>query len=153
MLHRLRSVLVRPDREPLAGVVEVDETFIGGLEPGRGAGQEGPDGDRGGDQHVPWAGPDRMAPVPDGSAASLHGFIVENVAPGARVVTDAWNGYQGLEALGYVRERRSQRAARAAGEDPNELLPGGAPGRLVAQALAAGYSAGLGRARASAGLP
>ena len=34
MLHRLRSVLVRPDREPLAGVVEVDETYIGGHEPG-----------------------------------------------------------------------------------------------------------------------
>jgi ISXO2-like transposase domain len=39
------------------------------------------------------------------------------------VVTDAWNGYQGLEGLGYVHDRRSQRAARAAGEDPNELLP------------------------------
>ena len=34
MLHRLRSVLVRPGRERLSGVVEVDETFIGGLEPG-----------------------------------------------------------------------------------------------------------------------
>ena len=34
MLHRLRQVLVRPDRERLAGVVEVDETFVGGQEPG-----------------------------------------------------------------------------------------------------------------------
>ncbi|EQD39703.1 hypothetical protein B1A_16757, partial [mine drainage metagenome] len=30
MLHRLRSVLVRPGRERLTGTVEVDETFIGG---------------------------------------------------------------------------------------------------------------------------
>ena len=38
MLHRLRSVLVRPGRDRLAGVVEVDETYIGGEEPGlRGA--------------------------------------------------------------------------------------------------------------------
>jgi hypothetical protein len=39
------------------------------------------------------------------------------------VITDAWQGYSGLEGLGYTRERRSQRAARARGEDPGELLP------------------------------
>ena len=33
MLHRLRSVLVRPGRERLTGTVEVDETYIGGAEP------------------------------------------------------------------------------------------------------------------------
>ncbi|HEY5274407.1 MAG TPA: hypothetical protein VIJ34_14420 [Acidimicrobiales bacterium] len=33
MLHRLRSVLVRPGRGGLAGVVEVDETYIGGEDP------------------------------------------------------------------------------------------------------------------------
>ena len=42
MLHRLRSVLVRPGRERLQGDVEVDETFIGGEEPGlRGGRQTG----------------------------------------------------------------------------------------------------------------
>ena len=30
MLHRLRSVLVRPGRECLHGTVEVDETYLGG---------------------------------------------------------------------------------------------------------------------------
>jgi hypothetical protein len=30
MLHRVRSVLVRPGRERLQGSVEVDETYIGG---------------------------------------------------------------------------------------------------------------------------
>ena len=32
-------------------------------------------------------------------------------------------GYHGLAGHGYVHERRSQRAARARGEDPGELLP------------------------------
>jgi hypothetical protein len=39
------------------------------------------------------------------------------------VITDAWQGYRGLEAKGYAHRRRSQRAARAAGEDPGKLLP------------------------------
>ena len=39
MLHRLRSVLVRPGRERLSGVVEVDETFIGGEEAGLAGGR------------------------------------------------------------------------------------------------------------------
>src|SRR6266511_2010624 len=34
MLHRLRTVLVRPGRDRLTGTVEVDETYIGGEEPG-----------------------------------------------------------------------------------------------------------------------
>ena len=34
MLHRLRSVLVRPGRDRLSGTVEVDETFMGGEEAG-----------------------------------------------------------------------------------------------------------------------
>jgi ISXO2-like transposase domain len=42
MLHRLRSVLVQPGRERLRGEVEVDETYIGGDEPGlRGGRQKG----------------------------------------------------------------------------------------------------------------
>jgi hypothetical protein len=39
MLHRLRSVLVRPGRELLQGRVEADETFIGGEEPGLAGGR------------------------------------------------------------------------------------------------------------------
>jgi hypothetical protein len=34
ILHRLRAVLVRPGRDRLSGVVEVDETVMGGVEPG-----------------------------------------------------------------------------------------------------------------------
>jgi len=65
----------------------------------------------------------RMLPLTNGAAASLHPFVSEHVEPGAKVITDAWQGYHGLEKLGYVHERRSQRAVRAAGEDPGELLP------------------------------
>ena len=81
ILHRLRSVLVRPGRERLAGTVEVDETYIGGEEPGlRGGRARGkkvltgvavevraPNG----------LGRCRMSPLADASAASLHAFVTD----------------------------------------------------------------------------
>ena len=128
MLHRLRSVLVRPGRERLTGTVEVDETYIGGVEPGLAGGRAkgkkalvgiavevtGPRG----------YGRCRMAILADGSAASLHPFVTAHVEPGATVITDGWPGYRGLDKLGYTHEPRSQRAAPARGEDVGKLLPG-----------------------------
>lgn len=128
MLHRLRSVLVRPGRERLTGTVEVDETYIGGEEPGLAGGRA-----KGKKALVGVAvevieprgyGRCRMTILRDGSAASLHPFVTENVEPGATVITDGWQGYAGTDKLGYHREARSQRAARARGEDAGALLPG-----------------------------
>ncbi|HET6920836.1 MAG TPA: IS1595 family transposase [Jiangellaceae bacterium] len=128
MLHRLRSVLIRPGRERLSGTVEVDETFIGGEEPGLRGGRA-----RGKKSLVGVAvelkepkgyGRCRMAPLADASAASLRAFLADHVEPGAIVITDGWMGYHGIGELGYVHERRSQRAARVRGDDPGELLPG-----------------------------
>jgi len=44
-LHKLRRAMVRPGRDRLSREVEVDETYVGGVDPGkpgRGAGQQGP---------------------------------------------------------------------------------------------------------------
>ena len=127
MLHRLRSVLVRPGRDRLAGMVEVDETYIGGEEPGlRGGRARGKKVLTGIAVEVlepTGFGRCRMASLPDASAASLHPFVTDHVEPGARVITDGWQGYRGLERLGYVHDRRSQRAAQHRGEDPGVLLP------------------------------
>jgi len=127
MLHRLRSVLVRPGRDRLAGAVEADETYIGGEEPGlrggRARGKKVLTGIAVEVREPRGLGRCRMAPLADASAASLHAFVADHVEPGATVVTDGWQGYRGLDRLGYVHDRRSQRAARARGDDPGELLP------------------------------
>ena len=92
MLHRLRSVLVRPGRERLSGRVEVDETFIGGEEPGLRGGRQ-----RGKkslvvvavEVHEPKGfGRCRMRIVPDASAETLHHFVRDHIEPGTTVITD-----------------------------------------------------------------
>lgn len=127
MLHRLRSVLVRPGRDRLSGKVEVDETYIGGEEPGlpggRAKGKKVLTGIAVEVRDPRGIGRCRMAPLSDVSASSLHAFVTDHVEPGATVITDGWNGYKGLAKLGYVHDRRSQRAASARGDDPRKLLP------------------------------
>ncbi|MGH2873498.1 MAG: IS1595 family transposase [Solirubrobacteraceae bacterium] len=128
MLHRLRSVLVRPGRELLSGRVQVDETYIGGEEAGLAGGRA-----KGKKALVVVAvevkspkgyGRCRMRIIPDGSGEALHAFIADTVAPESTVTTDGWNGYLGIERAGYIHHRLSQRAAKALGEDPDKLLPG-----------------------------
>ncbi len=127
MPGRLRSVLVRPGRDRLAGRVEVDETYTGGEEPGlrggRARGKKVLTGIAVEVKEPKGIGRCRMALLADASSASLHPFVTGHVEPGATVITDAWMGYYGLAGLGYAHQRRSQRAARARGDDPGELLP------------------------------
>jgi transposase-like protein len=121
-LHKLRRAMVRPGRDLLTGRVEVDETYLGGLEEGtRGRGAEtktliilAVEEDGKGIGRI------RMRQIPDASAASLESFLVESVVPGSVVHTDGWRGYNGTTARGYVHEvtviRRSRHTA-------SELLP------------------------------
>jgi transposase-like protein len=102
-LHKLRRAMVRPGRDRLSGTIQVDETYIGGEKPGkRGRGAKGKtlvliaaqeDGKI--------TGRIRLKQIADASAESLEGAVQETVERGAVVKTDDWNGYKGLESLGY----------------------------------------------------
>src|SRR3954447_21752861 len=107
-LHKLRKAMVRPDRQPLAGRVEADETHVGGPRPGkRGRGAAGKalvggavEAGRG-EARGRRLGRLRLAALPDASAESLEAFLAANVAEPATVATDGWRGHLGLPAKGY----------------------------------------------------
>ena len=65
----------------------------------------------------------RMAPLDDASGDTLAAFVTENVQPGATVITDGWAAYRAISGQGYQHRPINQKAARAAGEDPDSLLP------------------------------
>ncbi|MGH9159173.1 MAG: IS1595 family transposase [Vicinamibacteraceae bacterium] len=124
MLHRLRSVLVRPGRERLRGEGEVDESYFGGEEPGlRGGRQKGKKvlvGVAVEREQPKGFGRCRMVPIPDASAETLRAFLVENVEPGAKVITDGWRSYSAATRELYVHEPLEG----ASGQDASKLLPG-----------------------------
>lgn len=110
MCRRLRRAMVNPRRDPLQGVIEVDEAFVGGRrrkEPG-GRGVSKPVVVVAVENRGDHTGRIRLEIVPDASSRSLHAFIRKHIAPGAKVNTDAWQGYRGLAALGYRHDPQVQ---------------------------------------------
>src|SRR3954466_14634965 len=118
-LHKIRKAMVRPDRQPLAGRVEADETYVGGPRPGkRGRGAAGKalvggavEAGRG-EARGRRPGRPRPPPLADASAESLDAFLAAHVAEPATVATDGWRGYLGLPAAGYDHEPVSSSASR-----------------------------------------
>ena len=105
-LHKLRRAMVRPGRDKLKGVVEVDETYLGGLEEGRdGRGARNKAIVALAAEAVPEGiGRIRLCRVADASRASLQGFVEQVVDPGSIIRTDGWPGYVGLEQRNYRHE-------------------------------------------------
>jgi len=119
-LHKLRRAMVRPGRDRLLGVVEVDEIFIGGPRPGkRGRGAAGKElVVVAAQEAIKGIGRIRLARVADASAQSLETVISAAIEPGSKVRTDDWKGYHGLVKLGYEHP-----IARPTAEVGDNLLP------------------------------
>jgi len=121
-LHKLRRAMVRPRRDKLSGEVEVDETYVGGVEAnvvgrktmkksivaitveirGRGSGRI------------------RMKRVADVSGESLLPFVEAAVCTGTVVHTDGWTGYNGIAGLGYDHRPRN---ISASGDPAHIVMP------------------------------
>ena len=122
-LHKLRRAMVRPGREPLTEKVEVDEIFVGGVEPGKGKrhlGQTKALVAVAAEVRGHGMGRIRLQRIPDASEASLVGFVREAIAPETVVVTDGWTAYPGLVNHGY---RHRPRVVSRSGRTASALLP------------------------------
>lgn len=112
-LHKLRRAMVTPGRDRLAGIIEVDESYIGGEKPGkRGRGAAGKALVAiAAEVKGPRIGRIRLRHVPDASAASLEGAVQEAAEQGSVIQTDGWSGYSQLNCLGYAHEIVRKNAA------------------------------------------
>lgn len=103
-LYKLRHAMVRPGRDCISGIIEVDETYIGGKRVGkRGRGSVGKilvvvatqiDSNK--------IGRIRLKRVDDASSKSLNRAIKETIESGSTIITDDWEGYNKTETLGYT---------------------------------------------------
>jgi len=121
-LHKFRRAMVRPDRDRLSGVVEVDETLVGGDEPGAigrltntktlvaiAAEERGPA-----------IGRIRLGTISNASRPSLEAFVQEVIERGSTVHTDGWSGYDNLGGAGYTHKVSN---VAGSGQRAHELLP------------------------------
>lgn len=116
LLHRLRRAMVRPERERLRGLVEIDETYVGVRAPRKRRRRQKPL------QIQPTRksmvavavempasggfGRIRLRRIPDGSEQHLLPFVLDTVAPGARIATDGSMAYRSLTKHGYSHYRQ-----------------------------------------------
>lgn len=105
-LHKFRRAMVRPGRDRLKGIIEADESYVGGEE----AGVHGRETVKKAivviavEVNDDKLGRVRLRAVPDVSGASLTGFLSEVVVPGSVIHTDGWSGYATLKSMGYRHE-------------------------------------------------
>ena len=122
-LHKLRRAMVRPERERLSGIVEVDESFIGGQTPGRKGGStlKAPvmiAVERTGKRAL---GRVRLAVAEAPNTNELVEFACQVVEPGSTIRTDGARVFRKLETMGYAHDYVT---VYNSADPAHELLPG-----------------------------
>jgi len=104
LLHKLRKSMVDPDRDPLAGMVEVDETSIAfrtkddPVAGGQGRSHDGKILIVGAVESIEGgkAGRIRLSLISDYCGKTLKDFIAANTASGSTILTDGFSSYPGM---------------------------------------------------------
>jgi len=124
MLHRYRSAMVRPGRDRLSGDVEVDETMIGGVKPGkRGRGAAGKVlvAVAVEQVHPKGFGRCRLKVLANADSETLQSFLLEHVAPGSVLLTDGFSPYARASGTDYTHKVA---VIKGSGKKAHDLLPG-----------------------------
>lgn len=109
-LHKLRRAMVRPNREPLTGTVEVDETLVGGRR--KGAYGRTVDGKAvilvAVERKKAGPGRVRFQQIPLATGDRLVKFVKQTVTPGSTIITDGLPAYVDvLQPHGYKHDPRT----------------------------------------------
>lgn len=128
LLHKLRRAMVNAGREPLHGDVEIDDTWVGGQQPGlRGSRQL-----KGRKAAIVLVAVEkrgeasnriRMAVVPDFKQTTMLAFVKQHVAPGSTIYTDGLKGFEGLQAAGVRHIPRTQPIRSALRRGASSVVP------------------------------
>jgi transposase-like protein len=113
LLHKFRRAMVNLTREPLRGEIELDDTWVGGLQPGlRGSrelkGRKAVMVLVAVERRSRGTGRARMAVILDIKGSTVIAFLKQNVELGSVVYTDGLTSYSGLQAAGYEHVLRIQ---------------------------------------------
>ena len=105
-LHKLRRAMVRPDRDQLSGVVELDEVFIGNETRGKAGGAKDNTAAMVAVEVLPdrKLGRVRMEVSPLANSVALVEFAQATIAPGSTIRTDGARQLRVLSDLGYQHE-------------------------------------------------
>lgn len=106
-LHKLRRAMVRPDRDRLSGVVEVDEVFVGNESRGKASGVKDNTAVMVAVESAPGGklGRVRLQLAELARSANLVGFALDVVEQGSLIKTDGAVNLKRLAGLGYKHER------------------------------------------------
>jgi transposase-like protein len=113
MLHRYRRAMVNPNRGKLSGIVEVDETYVGGADKGKNR----PPNALSKRAIVAIAveikkpkgfGRIRLKRIEAATQVQLNSFIQETIEPGSIIQTDGSSAYNRIYKLGHERNKLVQ---------------------------------------------
>ena len=121
-LHKLRRAMVRPERDLLSGLVELDQSFLGG----RSAGKRGPSSDK-----LPITiavertnrgklGRLRLELADRPGGLDIIDFAQDVIAPGATIHTDGARMFTRFTDLGYIHQATPGNTA----DDLDLVMPG-----------------------------